>query len=511
VRSGIADYAADMLPHVDGLADVRVLTLPGETPAARLGDRFRLAPLEKAPDEERLRLYHMGNNPYHLEVARAARGVPGILLLHDYVLHHLLLDRTVGRGDLEAYERELTADHGWIGHAAAGAARWNVIHESTLFALPAHRQLLRSQRGVVVHSEWAAERLREEDPELDVEMVPMGVPLSPPIDPAAGKRLRAELGIPETAPLLGSFGFQTHIKRTTSAVAALRRPGLETSHLLIVGQEDTYADLDGAVHRAGVHARVHRLGYVSFARLQEAIAAADVCLNLRYPTAGETSASLLRILAAGQPSVVSDHGPMRELPDDVVIKVEPGEHEVDALAGALRELLGQSERLAEMGRRAREHVAARHDPERSAALLVAACARLGSLVPPGPDRPQPPPISTCLATELAASFDVRGLEGVGPGERGPIEIRLENRGESRWLAAERGPGGVLVQIRLWPRDGAERCEEKWLGLPRDVAPGEACCLETPLRRPPGPARLEIELFLADSGLQRPAVWRRSLE
>src|SRR6202023_3385419 len=159
-----------------------------------------------------------------------------------------------------------------------------------------------------------------------------------------------------------------------------------------------------AAHRAGVAARVHVTGYLPFADFASAIAAADLCLNLRYPTAGETSASLLRVMAAGRAAVVSDYAQFAELPDSVAVKVplepprerdggwqEPAPREavaaaeareVTELAARLAALLAEPERLRAMGAAAREHVRRHHDPRRAAAAVAAACAEWATAPPP---------------------------------------------------------------------------------------------------------------------------------
>ena len=73
------------------------------------------------------------------------------------------------------------------------------------------------------------------------------------------------------------------------------------------------------------------MGFLDYRDFEAAIGACDLCTNLRYPTAGETSASLLRVLALGRPVVVSDYAQMAELPDEVVVKAPLGEDEVEAL------------------------------------------------------------------------------------------------------------------------------------------------------------------------------------
>jgi glycosyltransferase involved in cell wall biosynthesis len=504
VRSGIADYSLDLLPHLAALADVRLIRLPDQPVDPTIERRWPMAPIEETGAGGRLPLYQMGNNRYHIAVLDLAMRLPGVLTLHDVVLHHLLLDLTLGRNEPSGfwdYKDRLTRDHGWMGEAAALAKRWNAWGDAPIFELPAHRALLRRQRGVLVHSGWAAAFLEEEEIGMPVRAVPMGVPLPAAADEAAGKDLRRRFGLPAGDPVIGSFGFQTPIKRTLSAVRALAAPGLERVHLLIVGEAAPVMDLEGEARRAGVADRVHVIGFVPFADFEAAIAAVDLCLNLRYPTAGETSASLLRVLAAGRPAIVSDFAQFADLPPEIAPRVPLGDEEPEALAALLRELLRDPGRLQAMGRAAREHVRLRHDPARAAAAVVEACRDFGELTPPGDDPlgfPDVPSPSSLTWGRLPGELEVEGADLPWPeGERRRLGIRLRNTGFARWLGGLSGPGGVAVVVKLFVDDGgADLLEGRpWLALPRDLAPGEEVRLETEVRRPPGPAHLWIEPHL----------------
>jgi glycosyltransferase involved in cell wall biosynthesis len=515
VRSGIADYSADLLPALAALADVRLIRLPELPVSPEIERAWPLAAAAETGAGGRLPLYQMGNNRYHQGVRELALRIPGVLTLHDVVLHHLLQDSTLGRHDPQGfpdYKAELTRDHGWIGEAAALAKRWNAWGEAPLFSLPANRTLLRRQRGVLVHSRWAAERLADEEVGVPVRAIPMGVPLPPAAAAAAGRALRRRFGLPEEGPVIGSFGFQTPIKRTLSAVRALAAPGLERLHLVIAGQASPAMDLEGEARRAGVAERVHILGFLPFEDFEASIAAVDLCLNLRYPTAGETSASLLRVLAAGRPAIVSDYAQFAELPAEVALKVPLGDEEPAALAGLLRELLADPRRLAAMGRAAREYVRQCHDPARSAAAVAAACEAWAELPPVGDDpagRREVPPPSSLTWGLLPGDLEVDGAALPWPeGERRRLRIRLRNTGAARWLAGERGPGGLSVVVKLLIDCSEDRPlgtdlfdGGHWLPLPRDLGPGEEAVVETDVRRPPGPARLWIEPHLfGDSSL-----------
>ncbi len=520
VRSGIADYSRDLLPHLAALADVRVIRLPGQPVAPELAAAWPLVdasavgaapplPAGAGPGAggARLPLYQMGNNRHHEGVLELAMRHPGVLTLHDVVLHHLLLDLTLGRGDYHGYKERLTRDHGWMGEAVAVAKRWGAYGTAPIFALPAHRTLLRRQRGVLVHSEWAAAVVREENPGLRVRAVPMGVPLPPPADREAGLAVRRRLGLPEDAPVMGSFGFQTPIKRTALAAAALAAPGLERVHLLVVGEEAPGSGVLAAAHRAGVAARVHLTGYLPFADFAGAIAAVDLCLNLRYPTAGETSASLLRVMAAGRAAVVSDYAQFAELPEAIAVKVplnperpadpanpagsenpEDTAPEVEALAARLAALLAEPSRLRAMGEAAREHVRRLHDPRLAAAAVAVACAEWAAAPPQDAlgTLAEPPPSSLAWG-RLGGELEVRGAEPPWPeGERRRLEIVLRNRGFARWLAGGRGPGGVAVVVKLIAGGRDLFAGRPWLPLPRDLPPGGEVRFTVEVRRPPGP-------------------------
>ncbi len=492
VRSGIADYSADLLPHLERMCDLRVVR-PDATPVSEAIER-RWEPVGPSAlgEEGRLPLYQMGNNEHHAAVWRLAHEIPGVLTLHDLVLHHLLVELTLARDDADGYAERLRMDHGWLGEVVARARRWTELGSSATFGLPVHRTLLRRQRGVLVHSRWAASVVAEEDDELAVRAVPMGVPLPQPPSAEASAAWRERAGLPATAPVIGSFGFQTPIKRTERAIAALAQPQLAEVHLLIGGEVSPGLDLETAAREAGVAERVHLLGFLPFEEFETAIAACDLCLNLRYPTAGETSASLLRMLALGRPAIVSDFAQFSELPDAVAVKVPLGDDEVVALAKAVGALLRDRDRLSTMGEQAREYVAAEHDPRRAAAAVVEACAELGSLEPPG-DRPAAPPMPTSfLYRSLPGTLEVEGAEAPWPvGEARTLSVRLRNDGIARWLSAEHEIGGVMVDVH-WRRERRGAAGERhWLELPRDLTPGQEIVLELTLRRPLEDAHLLV--------------------
>lgn len=497
VRSGIADYSGDLIPHLAARCDLRLLH-PRDQPVLPLfSERYRTTALEDAGnDGGRLRLYQMGNNRYHLKIFDAALAVPGLVVLHDYVLHHFHLGRAFESGrrsDRLVYLEELVRDHGWIGERVARPRLRHIHGNASAFALAANRTLLRSQKAILVHNSWARDRILEDEPELAVEEIPMAVPLPHPPNEGASRVFRQKHGMENATLVVGSFGFQTEIKRTTQALRALAQPGLETTHLLVVGEEAENLGLAAEARRAGVADRVHRLGYLPFDEFETAIGACDVCLCLRYPTAGETSAALLRVLALGRPALVSDYAQFAELPREAGLKIPIGDDESEALAEELKRLQMDLEYARYLGKRARDFVAKKHAPERAADALLAVAERYAVATPPGSKAAAPPPPTTLTWRRLAGSLRVeRDSAPWLAGERRTLSIELENQGPARWLAADKGDGGVAIAWSWAGQPASTASDDAWRGLPHELAAGDSWRTTLTLRRPPGTTGLVVE-------------------
>ena len=78
---------------------------------------------KKPPRGTDVALYHVGNNPdAHGWIVDALRAAPGLVVLHDFVLHHLVAGLTLGRGDTEGYLDAMQRDAG-VDRPAARARR----------------------------------------------------------------------------------------------------------------------------------------------------------------------------------------------------------------------------------------------------------------------------------------------------------------------------------------------------------------------------------------------------
>jgi hypothetical protein len=126
-----------------------------------LGQHVDLTPQplgQPTPDD--LPVYHLGNNPFHESIYLAAMERPGIIVLHDVVLHHLFVEMTLARGDVEGYVAALRARHGEAGEAWARGRAAGMHDEIGNFLLPASIDIARRSKAVIVHNRSASDLLQ---------------------------------------------------------------------------------------------------------------------------------------------------------------------------------------------------------------------------------------------------------------------------------------------------------------------------------------------------------------
>jgi glycosyltransferase involved in cell wall biosynthesis len=162
-----------------------------------------------------------------------------------------------------------------------------------------------------VHSAAIADQLQAENPDAAVDTIHLGHGTTVAAERAtrARRRVRARYGIPEDAVLFGSFGGLAPDKRIPQILDALAAvlPYAPSARLLLAGTSPEHYDLRADVAARQLTDRVHLTGYLdSDDELTDCIAAVDVALTLRWPTARETSGPWLRCLAAGRATVISD-------------------------------------------------------------------------------------------------------------------------------------------------------------------------------------------------------------
>ncbi|MFN2597642.1 MAG: glycosyltransferase family 4 protein [Pyrinomonadaceae bacterium] len=381
-RSGISDYSEELLPRLAARADVD-LYVDGFTPSSReLVERFRVFDYKADPRllgrlaDYDATVYHVGNDQrYHAAIYETALAHPGVVVLHDFALQTFFLELAHQRGDVNLYLDEVEACHGALARAETaetlrrgGTPAFFYEPESR----PLNCRLTASAEGVIVHSEWSRARLSQIAPATPVALVSHHVTpdaLAVARDDEADEN--GARGGRRGAVEIASFGFvstRKGVERTLRALAALKGD-YEFRYTLVGGAGDL--DVVGQVRALGLADRFSATGYVTLEEFKRRVASADIVVNLRERTVGETSGSACRALAAGCAVVVSNLGWFAELPDDCVVKIEEDDAAETSLRDALARLISDADLRRGLGGRARAYVAAAHSIEKSADEYVA--------------------------------------------------------------------------------------------------------------------------------------------
>jgi glycosyltransferase involved in cell wall biosynthesis len=138
---------------------------------------------------------------------------------------------------------------------------------------------------------------------------------TPPVP--APDHLRAALALPPDTPIVLYHGGFMRDRGLPELVAAMRTPGLETAHLVLMGDGQLRHALADLAEAADLEGRVHLLPPVAPAELLEWVASADVGAMPNQPrTINErlsTPNKLFECLAAGTPVVSSDFPERRRI------------------------------------------------------------------------------------------------------------------------------------------------------------------------------------------------------
>jgi glycosyltransferase involved in cell wall biosynthesis len=357
----IAHYTARILPALAARADVTLWT--NQTKWDRNLERY--APVRSFqhrtiswPEVHRggLSIYNIGNSgEFHGAIWEICRQNPGVVILHDLCLQHLFAavyleqrcDRCEYLAVMQRYygrQGEKDADDYCNQHLSTEYMGW---------VYPLTHHALENALGVVVHTQPAAETLRIEN-RWPLTSAPLPYVATPrPRAPRRG-------GPPYRLVVLGYLGRNRRLDQILQALAEF--PERDAFRLDIYGRIWDPAAVRARVQKLRLDRYVTLHGFVAEDKLDEALEAAHLALNLRYPSVGEASGGQLRAWDHALPSLVTRTGWYATLPGEAVAFVNP-EQEVAELQEHWRTLLADPQRFARMGEAGRRILEREHAPE----------------------------------------------------------------------------------------------------------------------------------------------------
>ncbi|HEX8604428.1 MAG TPA: glycosyltransferase [Pseudoduganella sp.] len=380
-RTGVADYAVRVLPTLLPYFDVELIVhqLRVELPAelAHL-PQHPVAWLDEHPGYYDHIVYQFGNSPYHSHMVPLLQRHPGVVVLHDFFLSSMLSYEQITGAMPGIWTQSLLHSH---GYAAVQASAVPDGLDNAKHLYPCNLEILQDASHVIVHSDYARELARDwYGPQAGADWSPAQLPRAVP---AVNDRLAARraLGIPDDAFLVCNFGFIAPTKHCLELLQAWIASQLHADaacHLVFVGANhggDYGQELTSIIRAAGTD-RIRISGWTSDDDYLRYLQAADLGVQLRTGSRGETSGTVLDCMIYGLPVIINANGAMAEFPHDAVWML-PDAFSQQALVDALDTLRSDTVRRKALGTTAFELMGRRNSPERVGLMYRDALAHEG--------------------------------------------------------------------------------------------------------------------------------------
>ena len=373
-QSGISDYTVQLLKALNAYYDIEVIVqqplvndpwIVANCPI-RSGEWF----LQNQRQFDRV-IYHFGNSHFHDHMLHLLRRVPGVVVLHDFYLSGLQSHHHRGI-DSVPWQRMLHAQH---GYAALLADQMPADRGEVIWHYPCNLGVLQDASGIIVHSEFSrrlASQWHGSNAAKDWRVIPL-LREGPAPELSDRQQARKRLGLSSDVFLVCSFGLIGEHKLNLELLDAFLGSLLAKNPdclLVFVGANDAGPYGKKLLHRieqAGLQQRVRITGWTDPKDYKSYLSAADVGVQLRARSRGETSAAVLDCMSYGLPTIVNANGSMADLDADSVFLL-PDVFSQHELSLALETLWRKPQERSRMRCAARQLLSTQHSPENCARL-----------------------------------------------------------------------------------------------------------------------------------------------
>jgi len=351
-KSGISDYSDVLVPALKNFCDID-LWVSGIKVESKTLKRYNIINYIKKPkyikhlkDYDAI-IYNIGNNPsYHAAIYDIFLKQPGFVILHDYVLFYLIagyyFEYTLNKPGFIA---ELYYNYGLEGIDYAKDILKNsesILRYKNPERYPLIKRLVENATGLIVHSEHTRKLIIQQGiPDSKVRKINQinyfkedSIPR-----PSDQEELKRKYGIAEGQILVASFGYIAPTKRNLEVIEAINLINSRLNYklkYLMVGEGEYIDSL--------LNEDIRKTGFIPLDEFEKLLYCSDIVVNLRYPSMGETSATLLRAMSAGKPCIVTDE--LRSLIEALILLTENDDNRMI------------------IGKKAREYVLKYHDPSK---------------------------------------------------------------------------------------------------------------------------------------------------
>jgi glycosyltransferase involved in cell wall biosynthesis len=362
-RSGISFYSVDLLPFLAKYYDIDLIVRQADIELGAQSGQFPVRDVAwfetNATSFDRI-LYQFGNSDFHSHMFELLDKFPGTVVLHDFFMsdiqHHM---------DSVEFVKALSEDSGYISVLDCIGPEGDYGKAIQLW--PTNGRVLRAAEGVIIHSQHACDLAQKyigataAAADKLTEIPLLRVPVE--IAPDARSQARELLGISPETLLICSFGYPTPNKCVVELVDGFEHSETAknpNAQLVFVGDGKFWSD--PRIVGSAIKDQVTVTGWTSDEVYQAYLAAADIAVQLRSRSRGESPAAVLDVQNYGVAAIVNAHGSLADLPEGSVLKIPDVFSDAD-LAAAIDQLAQDPELRNRIGSTARDIITTKHAPD----------------------------------------------------------------------------------------------------------------------------------------------------
>lgn len=371
IKSGISKYSAELLPELLNYYDIDVIVNQPMISDSWINENCRIHDIdwfrEHSFQYDRV-LYHFGNSEFHSHMVQLLSDIPGIVVMHDYYLSGLISYTDIASsGETSHWPLALLNSHGWKAVHEFYTSSGKNNHDLA-FKYPSNQQILQQALGIIVHSNYS-KRMADNYYGYEVSGNWAQIPLLKAQTKKNDKETAREiLNISHDAFIVCSFGLLGSTKlndRLLSAWLASPMANNSNCYLVFVGEAVSCQynnELIDKIDLSNTKSHIIITGWVSDEAYSDWASAADIGVQLRAMSLGETSAAVLDCMNYGLATIVNANGSMADLPQDAVYKLQDNFTD-DELVQALTKLYEDKNYRQNLSFNASNIIHSQHQPE----------------------------------------------------------------------------------------------------------------------------------------------------
>lgn len=324
-KSGISDYSEVLIFLLAKRFEVFLFVDDYELENQDIFNQFpviRKKELLSRIDSFDYRIYNIGNNPwYHSYMYNFVKQYPGLIIMHDVCLYYLYVGVHQAKRDFfsSIYKHEGKTVFDEVKRIEKRGGSFDLQAHKLAETFFLNKEVLTSNNKIMVHSDYAKHLIQETAPDVCIRKINMIPQINDQYTIVDKKLLFDKYGVPCDKMIVASFGYISDTKQNLQIAKCInelvKKNGYDICYVMV--GEGTTADayLEDEI--------VIKTGYTDLNEFNSFIEYADIVVNLRYPSRGETSAAMVRAMSLGKPSIVTDDAWFSEIPQECTLHVPP--------------------------------------------------------------------------------------------------------------------------------------------------------------------------------------------